>query len=129
METPVRAGVDVAIVERRTSQDLAGSRAGGLHSRTIEVFDQRGIVLGSEFRRYSGRVNIDRTLTDRLQVGTNLTISNIDEQQQPTDNGLANGAVMSALWFNPIIAPKDDALVVLKAGEIRHVVEYLSTLK
>jgi 3-(3-hydroxy-phenyl)propionate hydroxylase len=38
------AGVDVAIVERRASQDLPGSRAGGLHARTIEVFDQRGIA-------------------------------------------------------------------------------------
>src|SRR5436189_2274136 len=38
------AGVDVAIVERRASHDLAGSRAGGLHSRTIEVLDQRGIA-------------------------------------------------------------------------------------
>jgi 2-polyprenyl-6-methoxyphenol hydroxylase-like FAD-dependent oxidoreductase len=38
------AGVDVAIVERRSSQDLPGSRAGGLHSRTIEVLDQRGIA-------------------------------------------------------------------------------------
>ncbi len=38
------AGVDVAIVERRPSQDLPGSRAGGLHSRTIEIFDQRGIA-------------------------------------------------------------------------------------
>jgi 2-polyprenyl-6-methoxyphenol hydroxylase-like FAD-dependent oxidoreductase len=38
------AGVDVAIDERRAGQDLAGSRAGGLHSRTIEVFDQRGIA-------------------------------------------------------------------------------------
>jgi 3-(3-hydroxy-phenyl)propionate hydroxylase len=38
------AGVDVAIAERRGSQDLAGSRAGGLHSRTIEVLDQRGIA-------------------------------------------------------------------------------------
>jgi 2-polyprenyl-6-methoxyphenol hydroxylase-like FAD-dependent oxidoreductase len=38
------AGVGVAIVERRPSQDLAGSRAGGLHSRTIEVLDQRGIA-------------------------------------------------------------------------------------
>jgi 2-polyprenyl-6-methoxyphenol hydroxylase-like FAD-dependent oxidoreductase len=36
--------VDVAIVERRESQDLAGSRAGGLHARTIEVLDQRGIA-------------------------------------------------------------------------------------
>ena len=38
------AGVDVAIVERRPDQDLPGSRAGGLHARTIEVFDQRGIA-------------------------------------------------------------------------------------
>jgi len=38
------ARVDVAIVERRESQDLAGSRAGGLHSRTIEALDQRGIA-------------------------------------------------------------------------------------
>src|SRR5260221_5164444 len=38
------AGVDVAIVERRANQDLPGSRAGGLHSRTLEILDQRGIV-------------------------------------------------------------------------------------
>jgi 3-(3-hydroxy-phenyl)propionate hydroxylase len=38
------AGVDVAIVERRASQDVIGSRSGGLHSRTIEVLDQRGIA-------------------------------------------------------------------------------------
>ncbi len=38
------AGIDVAIVERRPTQDLSGARAGGLQSRTIEVFDQRGIA-------------------------------------------------------------------------------------
>jgi 3-(3-hydroxy-phenyl)propionate hydroxylase len=38
------AGVDVVIVERRADQQVDGSRAGGLHSRTIEVLDQRGIA-------------------------------------------------------------------------------------
>ncbi|MGH8981934.1 MAG: FAD-dependent monooxygenase [Acidimicrobiales bacterium] len=38
------AGVDVAIVERRSDHVLAGSRAGGFHSRTIEVLDQRGVA-------------------------------------------------------------------------------------
>src|SRR5690242_18267538 len=38
------AGIDVAIVERRADQNFDGSRAGGLHSRTIEVLDQRGIA-------------------------------------------------------------------------------------
>jgi 2-polyprenyl-6-methoxyphenol hydroxylase-like FAD-dependent oxidoreductase len=38
------AGVAVVIVERRVNQELIGSRAGGLHARTIEVLDQRGIA-------------------------------------------------------------------------------------
>ena len=38
------AGVDVAVVERRAGQEIESSRSGGLHSRTIEVLDQRGIA-------------------------------------------------------------------------------------
>lgn len=38
------AGIDVAIVERRPNQQLIGLRAGGLHARTIEELDQRGIA-------------------------------------------------------------------------------------
>lgn len=37
-------GVDAVVVERRTSQELESSRAGGLHARTIEVLDQRGVA-------------------------------------------------------------------------------------
>ena len=38
------AGIDAAIVERRVDQSFAGARAGGLHARSIEVLDQRGIA-------------------------------------------------------------------------------------
>ena len=38
------AKVDVAVVERRPDHVLADSRAGGIHSRTIEVLDQRGVA-------------------------------------------------------------------------------------
>src|SRR5690349_21608403 len=38
------AGVDVLVVERRADQGLDGSRAGGLHARTLEVLDQRGVA-------------------------------------------------------------------------------------
>ncbi|WP_095200016.1 FAD-dependent monooxygenase [Mesorhizobium carmichaelinearum] len=49
------AGIDVAIVERRPDQQLIGLRAGGLHARTIEILDQRGIAdrflsLGQRFQ-------------------------------------------------------------------------------
>ena len=38
------AGVDVGIIERRATQELEGTRARGMHTRTIEVLDQRGIA-------------------------------------------------------------------------------------
>src|SRR5579875_1613161 len=38
------AEVDVAIVEKRPDHNLIGSRAGGFHSRTIEMLDQRGVA-------------------------------------------------------------------------------------
>jgi 2-polyprenyl-6-methoxyphenol hydroxylase-like FAD-dependent oxidoreductase len=38
------AEVDVAVVERRPDHVLVGARAGGFHSRTIEVLDQRGVA-------------------------------------------------------------------------------------
>jgi 2-polyprenyl-6-methoxyphenol hydroxylase-like FAD-dependent oxidoreductase len=60
------AGVDVAIVERRASQDLAGSRAGGLHSRTIEVFDQRGIA--DRFLSEGQKAQVAGFATARLDI-------------------------------------------------------------
>lgn len=38
------AGIDVALVERRETSEVVGSRAGGLHARTLELLDQRGIA-------------------------------------------------------------------------------------
>ena len=38
------AGVDVAVLERRPKGASTESRAGGFHSRTIEILDQRGIA-------------------------------------------------------------------------------------
>ena len=78
------AGVDVAIVERRASQDLPGSRAGGLHSRTIEIFDQRGIA--------------DRFLSEGqvVQVGQFAGVS-LDISDFPTRHPYSLG-----LWQNHI---------------------------
>jgi len=78
------AGVDVAIVERRASQDLSGSRAGGLHSRTIEIFDQRGIA-----DRF---LSEGQTVQVAMFAGTRLDISDF-----PTRHNYGLG-----LWQNHI---------------------------
>ena len=38
------AGIDVVVVERRANAEPRESRSGGLHARTIEVLDQRGVA-------------------------------------------------------------------------------------
>jgi 3-(3-hydroxy-phenyl)propionate hydroxylase len=76
--------VDVAIVERRASQDLAGSRAGGLHSRTIEVLDQRGVA--------------DRFLSQgRIAQVAGLALIPLDISDFPTRHNYGLG-----LWQNRI---------------------------
>jgi 2-polyprenyl-6-methoxyphenol hydroxylase-like FAD-dependent oxidoreductase len=60
------AGIDVAIVERRANQDLTGSRAGGLHARTIEVFDQRGIA--DRFLAQGQAVQVASFASTRLDI-------------------------------------------------------------
>jgi 2-polyprenyl-6-methoxyphenol hydroxylase-like FAD-dependent oxidoreductase len=91
-------GVDVAIIERRSSQDLGGSRAGGLHSRTIEVFDQRGIA--------------DRFLSEgqKAQVagfaGTRLDISDFPTRH-PYGLGLRQNHIERILagWVEELAVP------------------------
>ncbi len=70
-------------------------------------FDQDGVIRGTAFRRYSGRANLDRTISSRLHVGTNLTLSNVNSALQITDNVLGNATVMGALWFNPVSPVRD----------------------
>jgi 2-polyprenyl-6-methoxyphenol hydroxylase-like FAD-dependent oxidoreductase len=62
------ARIRAVIVERRASQDLVGARAGGLHARTIEVFDQRGIadrfLLQGQVAQVTGFASIRLDISD-----------------------------------------------------------------
>jgi 2-polyprenyl-6-methoxyphenol hydroxylase-like FAD-dependent oxidoreductase len=61
------AHVDVAVLERRPDHVLVGSRAGGFHSRTIEVLDQRGVA--ERFLAEGQAVQVMRLGTTVLEMG------------------------------------------------------------
>ena len=61
------AQIDVAIVERRASQELTGTRAGGLHARSIEILDQRGVA--DRFLREGQIVQLAGFAWTRLDIG------------------------------------------------------------
>ena len=99
------AGIDVVIVERRASQDLDGKRAGGLHSRTIEVLDQRGVA-----ERF---LSEGQTHPFVGYAGTFLDISDL-----PTRHNY-----ILAVWqsrFEPILAGwvEESWVPILRGGEV-----------
>lgn len=61
------AHVDVAVIERRANQELVGARAGGLHARTIEILDQRGVA--DRFLREGQIVQLAGFAWTRLDIG------------------------------------------------------------
>ncbi len=78
------AKIDVAIVERRPDHVLAGSRAGGFHSRTIEVLDQRGVA---------DRFLAEGTVAQASMIGTTV----LDMSDFPTRHPYSLG-----IWQNQI---------------------------
>src|SRR5215472_6051596 len=92
------AGIDVAIVERRQSQELAGSRAGGLHARTIEVLDQRGIA-----DRFLSKGQVAQALAFNM---TSLDISDLPTRH-PYSLGLWQNHIERILadWVDELAVP------------------------
>ena len=117
------AGVDAVVVERRPNQDVAGSRAGGLHARTLEIFDQRGIA--------------DRFIAEGQKAqaagfaGVSFNLSGF-ATRHPYSLGLRQRHIerILAAWINELKAPilrgvdaigfaQDDSGVVVKLSDGR----------
>ena len=70
---------------------------------SLGYFDQNGIALGSEFKRYSVRLNLDNKTTDWLKIGTSLQFANVVENV----NSSSAGVIGSSLWLTPDIPVKN----------------------
>lgn len=66
--------------------------------------NQKGIIINSDFKRYSLRVNLDRNISSTLQIGTHITGTHTISNIIPTDNGGAGGVIIQALRMNPILS-------------------------
>ena len=92
------AGVDVEILERRSTPDLVGTRARGFHSRTIEIFDQRGIA-----DRFLGE---GRTVQAMSFAGTPLEVAGLPTRH-PYTLGLSQSHIERILrgWVDELGVP------------------------
>lgn len=74
-----------------------------IYSISANYFNQEGIIRNSDFKRYSGRINVERNVLKSLKMGTHLSISNTSANAVRTDAGGNQGIVSAAMKFNPVL--------------------------
>ncbi len=79
------------------------------YALSLGYYNQKGIIYGSDFKRYSFRTNLDRKISKRLTGGTNLSYTQTLSNTVPTDTpgGFFPGVVNTALIFNPALPVYD----------------------
>jgi len=71
-------------------------------------FDQKGIIINSDFARYSGRANITGQMNSKFNIASHLSFNRIISNIVQTSAGENAGVVNGALYFNPIMSIYDD---------------------
>jgi TonB-linked SusC/RagA family outer membrane protein len=89
---------------------LSGSNDKTTYAFSGGFYRQDGIILGSDFERYTFRINLDRKVSERLNGGTNISFSYSKANTVPTDTpgGFFPGVVNTALTFSPVLPVKDN---------------------
>ncbi len=72
-------------------------------------YDQKGIIEGSDFRRYSFRANLDHNIKDKLKVGTSISLNRTSASTigTSTQAGFFPGVVNTALTISPTLPIRD----------------------
>lgn len=82
---------------------LSGGDDKTTYSISGNYFDQQGIIINSDFKRYSTRLNFDRKISDKFKIGTHFSISHTINNAVATDVGGLTGVVFGAMEMSPIL--------------------------
>ena len=101
-----------AIFQRAAVSSYDMTLTGGSEKVTYgasgSYFQQEGIIVGSDFKRYSTRVNVDAQITRKLKFQNTLLASHVRSMKVMTDDNSAfdGGSITAALSFNPMLPIK-----------------------
>jgi TonB-dependent starch-binding outer membrane protein SusC len=87
-------------ITQNTNISVRGGGTGSTYYTSLAYTNQKGALLGSDFNRIAGKVNLDNEITSKLRV-----ITNIDYAFSKTN--ITNGIYASALQAPPIFSPYD----------------------
>jgi TonB-linked SusC/RagA family outer membrane protein len=84
---------------------LTGGNENTRYAVTGGYFDQDGIIIGSNFNRFTGRINLDNHFKDWIKIGGHLSYAKTNEKITLNDGG--DGVIMNALLMQPDVPVKN----------------------
>ena len=90
---------------------FSGSTEGTQYLISGNYVEQEGIVRGTDFERYSGRVNLERNFSNRFRAGTNLSITRLSHDLSQVENGQLAGnsrGLLAAMIYDPALPVRND---------------------
>ncbi len=97
--------------QQNHSVTFSGSEGATRYLLSANLLEQEGIVRGTDFRRYSGRINLERQFTDDFRAGTNLSISRIRHNLSQVEAGELAGnsrGMLAAMVYDPALPVRDE---------------------
>lgn len=82
---------------------FSGGDQKSTYAASLNYLDQQGIIINSDLKRYSGRINFSRKMGERFRMASHLSISRNVSNTVETDVGGEGGVITGALKFNPIL--------------------------
>lgn len=75
----------------------------------VGIFDQKGVVVNTDFKRISLRLNTDYQLSDKVNIGVNVAPNYVFDNTPRTDGSRGTGIVFNALHTWPVMPIYDEA--------------------
>ncbi|MEG0518510.1 MAG: TonB-dependent receptor [Bacteroidales bacterium] len=69
---------------------------------SLSYLNQEGIVTKTALKRYSGRVNVDHKINDKVKFGVNVNMSYNDQESPMTTSGYYVNPVFASMMYAPI---------------------------
>ncbi|MDO1445500.1 TonB-dependent receptor [Rhodocytophaga aerolata] len=72
------------------------------------IFNQQGVVLNNEYKRYSARLNLDYNISPKVKIGLNLAPNYVFDNTPRTDGDRGTGILFNALHTWPVMPIYDE---------------------
>ncbi|WP_228450570.1 SusC/RagA family TonB-linked outer membrane protein [Chryseolinea soli] len=86
---------------------VSGGNESGRYAMSLNYFDQKGIMIYTNFKRYSIRANTEFNINKKFRVGENLQIATTQRVNQPNGNSQESNPTSFAFRIQPIVPVYD----------------------